>query len=198
MLRVGIYAGTFDPVHSGHITFALQALKVGNLESIYFLPERRPRDKAEATHFAHRVAMLKQALKPHPKCSVLELIEARFTVKKTLPALQQHFPNTQLVFLFGSDVIAGLASWSNADLLLKSGELIVGLRSGAKRSNIKKIIETWPTQPEAVAIFSSYAPSVSSGMVRSALKNRHPAAGLLKSVERYSNHHWLYVSLIDI
>jgi len=40
--RVGIYSGGFDPVHAGHIVFALKAQKVAGLSQIYFVPERRP------------------------------------------------------------------------------------------------------------------------------------------------------------
>lgn len=196
--RLGIYAGTFDPVHSGHVTFALQALEAGRLDHIYFLPERRPRAKVGVEHFGHRVAMLKRALRPHPQFSVLELVDVSFSVQRTLPFLQRQFPEDQLVFLFGSDVIAGLATWPNADTLLKDGELIIGLRNDDNRAVVKQTVDAWSTQPEAVTIFSSYAPKVSSGKVRSALRKHQPVSGLLQSVERYSDHHWLYVSLEHI
>jgi nicotinate-nucleotide adenylyltransferase len=69
--RIGIYSGTFDPVHSGHISFALQSLKAAKLDKVYFLPERRPRNKQQVEHFGHRVAMLKRAIKPYPEFNVL-------------------------------------------------------------------------------------------------------------------------------
>jgi nicotinate-nucleotide adenylyltransferase len=198
--RLGIYAGTFDPVHIGHITFALQALEAGNLDHIYFLPERRPRAKVGVEHFGHRVAMLKRALRPYPQFSVLELVDVSFSVQRTLPTLQQKFAQAQLVFLFGSDVIPGLAAWPNADKLLEGGELIIGLRNDDNRTLVKQTVDQWPTQPKRVTIFSSYAPQVSSGKVRSALRKHQPISGLLQSVERYSDHNWLYVSLehVDI
>lgn len=195
MARIGIYAGTFDPVHSGHITFALQALRAARLDKVYFLPERRPRAKEQVEHFGHRVAMIRRAIKPHPQFDILEMVDISFSVERTLPRLQKDFPKSQLVFLFGSDVITGLADWPQADNLLKNGELVIGLRSQNKREDIKKIIEGWQIQPSAVTIFDSFAPDVSSGKIRQALRLRKPANGLLKSVERYSDHHWLYVSL---
>lgn len=198
MSRIGIYAGTFDPVHSGHVTFALQALEVADLDHIYFLPERRPRAKPQVEHFAHRSAMLKQALKPHPLCSVLELVDASFSVRRTLPALQKEFATDQLVFLFGSDVMSGMSTWPNADQLLRGGELVIGLRNGDDRDSLKCIVDKWHIQPKAVTIFDSYAPHVTSGKVRSALRTHQPVKGLLSSVERYSDHHWLYVSLAHV
>lgn len=195
MARIGIYAGTFDPVHAGHITFALQSLDAAKLDKVYFLPERRPRAKDHVEHFGHRVAMLKRAIKPHAKLDVKELVDISFSAERTLLLLRKEFKDDELVFLFGSDVAVKLADWPKAERLLKSGEFIIGLRSGSDRQNIHKVVECWPAQPPAVTVIESYAPDVSSGKIRLALRSRQQAQGLLKSVERYSDHHWLYVSL---
>ena len=197
MPKIGIYAGTFDPVHAGHIAFALQSQQVAKLDKVYFLPERRPREKQDVEHFAHRVAMLKAAAKPHPEFKVMELVDISFNIERTLPKLQTVFKGKRLVFLFGSDVIKTLGSWPNVDRLLSSADLIIGLRSKDDRKQIKAIIEDWPTKPQSITIFDSYAPDVSSGKIRAALRRRSKTPGSLKSVERYSNRHWLYVSLAD-
>lgn len=194
--RIGIYAGTFDPVHSGHIAFALQAIEAAKLDMVYFLPERQPRGKHQVEHFGHRVGMLERALKPHPQLEVMELVDVNFSIKRTLPQLKQRFKSTQLVFLFGSDIVPGLAGWPHAAQLLKDNELIIGIRSRDNREDLRAIIESWKTQPKSVTMFDSYAPDVSSGIVREALrKGQLKVPGLLTSVERYSDRHWLYVSL---
>jgi nicotinate-nucleotide adenylyltransferase len=193
--RIGIYAGTFDPIHAGHVTFALQALEIAGLDRIYFLPERRPRAKQQVEHFAHRVAMLKRALKPHRQFAILELVDVKFSVEHTLPRLQTQFPKGELVFLFGSDIIPSLENWPHVDKLLLGHEIVIGLRNEDSRSTLHTIIEAWTSQPKAVTIFPSYAPGVSSGQVREALRKRQSAEGLLSSVERYSDRNWLYVSL---
>ncbi len=195
MTRIGIYAGTFDPVHAGHVTFALQSLRAAKLDKVYFLPERRPRSKQQVEHFGHRVAMLNRAVKPYPEFEVLELVDISFSVERTLPKLRQLFPGAELVFLFGSDVIPSLANWPNAKELLKNNELVIGLRFKVNKSHLQAIVESWSTQPKLVTMFDSFAPEVSSGNVREALRLRRPTGGILKSVEQYSNHNWLYVSL---
>jgi nicotinate-nucleotide adenylyltransferase len=194
--RIGIYAGTFDPVHGGHVAFALQALAAARLDEVYFLPERQPRGKQDVEHFGHRVGMLERALKPHPQLKVLEMVDTKFSVKRTLPQLQQRFKGGRLVFLFGSDIVPGLADWPHAEQLLKGNELVIGIRSRDKRRKLRGIIETWQPRPEAVFLFDSHAAAVSSGKVRAALRLRKKSTpGLLKSVERYSDRHWLYVSI---
>ena len=129
MRRIGIYAGTFDPVHTGHVAFALQAMEKAKLDKLYFLPERRPRHKKGVEHFGHRVAMLQRAVKPHPKFAVLELDDVSFSIERTLPRLKREFLSDQLVFLFGSDAIQHLGNWPLAERLLASSELVIGLRS---------------------------------------------------------------------
>lgn len=193
--RVGIYSGTFDPVHSGHITFALQALQSAKLDKVYFLPERRPNAKPGVEHFAHRVAMLRRATMPYTQFEILELTDISFSVERTLPKLTRAFPDSQLVFLFGSDAVADLPAWPKVDRLLRSSELIVGVRSGHNGTQISNEIAAWEQQPRAVTVFDSYAPEVSSREIRDALRRRQTAGGILPSVERYSDHHWLYVSL---
>ncbi len=193
--RIGIYAGTFDPVHAGHISFALQALKEAGLDKIYFLPERRPRHKTGVEHFGHRVAMLKRAAEPHSKLDVLELEDVSFTMERTLPKLQKRFQGSQLVFLFGSDIVSQLPLWPKAQNLLKQSELVVGVRAKHDASTITKQIAQWPYQPTGLFVFESYAPDVSSHKVREALRRRQLTRGLLTSVARYANRNWLYISL---
>lgn len=194
--RTGIYAGTFNPVHSGHIAFALQAIEAAKLNTVYFLPERQPRGKQQVEHFGHRVGMLERALQPHPRLKTLEMVDVNFSVKRTLPQLQKKFRGNQLVFLFGSDIVPGLAGWPHATQMLKDNELVIGIRSRDNREDLRGIIEKWKTQPKSVTIFDSYAPDVSSGIVREALrKGKAATPGLLRSVERYSDRHWLYVSI---
>lgn len=193
--RIGIYAGTFNPVHTGHIAFALQSIEAANLDIVYFMPERRPRAKETVEHFGHRMAMLTRATEPHSRLDMLDLVDVNFSVQRTLPQLQKEFPDCQLVFLFGSDVIPGLPEWPYVDQLLKQSELVVGVRTNDNLEEVKALISGWKLAPQAVTIFDSYAPSVSSRIIREALQKRQPTHGLLPSVQRYSDHHWLYVSV---
>lgn len=195
MKRVGIYAGTFDPVHAGHIAFALQAIQSAQLDRVYFLPERRPRHKTGVEHFGHRVAMLNRALRPHPKLKVLETDDISFSIKRTLPRLQQQFGTAKLVLLMGSDVAQHLENWPNANRLFGQCDIVIGLREMQDTQSLLAIIEKWKPQPANIQMIKSYAPDISSHNIREALAARTQVRGLLTSVARYSNRHWLYVSL---
>jgi len=194
--RIGIYSGTFDPVHAGHVGFALQAIAAAQLDEVYFLPERRPRNKVGVEHFGHRVAMLRRAVRPHSQLKVLELHDVSFSIDRTLPRLRQQFGADQLVFLTGSDIMPYMQTWPYIDQLLLDAELVIGLRAEDSVAVIEDALAMWPLQP-AYTVLESYAAHVSSGKIREALRSRQTAPGLLKSVERYSNRNWLYVSLAN-
>lgn len=194
-LRIGIYSGTFNPVHSGHITFALQALERARLDIIYFMPERRPRQKRHVEHYGHRVAMVNRALQPHPRLDVLETDDVSFTVARTFRRLAQRFEGAQLVFLVGSDVACHMHSWPLVENLLASSELVVGMRVDASADELRRSLAALPIPYSRVHVVNSYAPDVSSSEVRRALGERRHVRGILPSVVHYSNRNWLYVSL---
>ncbi len=193
--RIGIYSGTFNPVHAGHMAFALQSMAAANLDKLYFLPERRPRSKKHVEHFGHRVAMLKQAVKPYPKFAVLEFDDISFAVKRTLPKLEVMFPDSRLVFLVGSDVAEHMGQWDYLERLFATSEILVGIRDMHDGEHLQSIIAQWKVQPLNAHIIKSHAAAVSSKKVREALQARTTTSGLLSSVARYSDHNWLYISL---
>lgn len=195
-LRIGIFAGSFNPVHAGHISFALQAMQTAGLDEVVFLPERRPRHRAAPEHFAHRVAMLKRAVRPYRQFSVLELADRHFSVARTWPQLQALFAGHQLVLLTGSDVAYSLYRWPHAKRLLAQSELIIGVRSQHDLPTIERLISGWPVQAQDTLMLESYAPDISSATIRQALRRGEVGRvkGLLSSVRRYASREWLYVA----
>lgn len=196
--RIGIYSGTFNPVHAGHIAFALQALVESRLDQVVFLPERQPRGKTGVEHFGHRVAMLNKAIRPHPSLAILELTERTFTISRTLPRLRQIFPGATLVFLLGSDTALTVPAWPQAERLLKTSELVVGIRSQHQQAHMQQSVAAWKVQPSQLTIIQSFAPDISSHQIREALRRGAHAKGLLESVRSYARREWLYVSPANI
>ncbi len=193
-LRIGIFAGSFNPVHAGHVAFALQVMQAADLDEVVFLPERRPRHKPSVEHYAHRVAMIKRAIRPHRQFSVLELVDRNFTVSRTLPQLQALFAGHQLVFMIGSDVVPNLPQWPYAKRMLQQVELAVGVRVGQNREDIAKLVADWSIAPMDMVLVDSYAADISSARIRRALRADLSAKGLLASVKQYARREWLYVS----
>lgn len=171
--RIGIYGGTFDPIHVGHMAFAEYALTQG-IDMVYFLPEPRPRRKQGVRALEHRIAMIQVAIQDNPKLGVIQLEHARFTPHETLPILTRRFPGTQLVLLFGDDVMSHIASWPHIDELVGGVELLVALRDDTSEAGIH---QRFRTLAEVSGLNFSYKISqvahttVSSSDVRLRLRN---------------------------
>lgn len=191
--RIGIYSGTFDPVHAGHIAFALQALRVAKLDRLYFMPERQPRHKQHIAHFAHRVAMLRRAIRPHQNLAVLEMEDKEFSVARTLPRLRKRFGNATLVYVCGSDIVKHMATWPHVPQLLANGELCIGLRDGETQRVVRALVDQLPARPAGVIIIDSYSAEVSSSAIRQAIREHRTVRGLLHSVRSYAAQEWLYL-----
>lgn len=128
MHTVGIYPGTFDPVHAGHIAFALEAERLCRLDEVVFLPEHLPRGKRTVTSLADRVTLLRSNL-THEGLKVTELGSRQFTVKDTLPEILRLFPGSELTLLVGSDVVqTSLHRWEDLATLLSHVSLAIGMR----------------------------------------------------------------------
>lgn len=141
--RVGIYPGTFDPVHHGHMVFATEALTNLQLDKVIFLPEPKPRDKQTVTDLTHRVAMIEQAIQASGRMHVMQSnsLSDQFTVASTLPLLQQAFPGDSLTFLIGSDTAKTLDKWPDVADLLKNASLAIGMRSGDNQQQIGDLLQ---------------------------------------------------------
>lgn len=198
MRRIGFFSGTFDPIHKGHIAFALQALEAADLDVVYFMPETMPRRKESVTHYSHRVAMLKLALKPHKDLRVFEVPDKQFSVQKTMPRLQGKFKGAELLLLVGSDAAMHLSNaqqWPGAKNMLKSFGLVVGLRGGADSKTIHaelKVIED--LVPELVVVRSKNH-HVSSRDIRRAVRSGEHHDEILLGIKAYINQNWLYSTI---
>lgn len=198
MAKIGIFSGTFDPVHAGHITLALESLDKVGLDKVYFLPERSPRRKEGVTHYAHRVAMLNVALKPYNKLEVLELPDKQFSVSKTLPRLRRRLPDTEFYQVVGSDVLEMLSSaeaveqWPGFARYLQEVTLLVGVRTGTDSDELEGILND--IQPHGL-IIETHLPIVSSSAIRLAVSRNKTPKELLASLRPYVKKHWIYASI---
>jgi nicotinate-nucleotide adenylyltransferase len=161
MQRIGIYSGTFDPVHDGHVAFARETLRLHKLDKVMFLPERSPRGKVSVTPLGMRAEQIRQAITPYAALGLVVLDQPTFTVADTLPELSQRFPGAQLFILMGSDVARSLPTWPGLAQLLTTTSLIVGLRNADTAEAIQDILSNNPlfreTQAQVAYIRTDFA-----------------------------------------
>lgn len=163
MKKIGIFPGTFDPVHDGHIEFAKQSMKTCGLESIYFLPEKSPRNKPNATSYTERLQALKNAIVRY-SFEVFESRSNRFTVESTLPELISNFPETQFTFLIGSDVATSLRNWKDLQKLTDDYRFVVGMRNDDNEDDIRNEMQRLGARHD---IIKTTCADISSRAIRS-------------------------------
>lgn len=181
--RIGIYPGTFDPIHQGHIAFAQEAMRVCGLNEVIFLPERRPRGKEDAvTDIHHRIALIERATETIADLRVLRLTSKRFTVDETLPELRAAFPEATLTMLIGSDIVQTFPyRWEGLSTLLGEVSLAIGMRAGDTPEEVTAIIgevERGSARPVAYTCISTPEVATSSSSIRNGsldMSRLHPA-----------------------
>lgn len=134
-MRVGIFGGTFDPPHVGHLIVAQDALDLLPLDSVLFIPARVPPHKQHEniTDAAVRLRMIMAATEHDARFTVSDMELRRsgpsFTVD-TLRELHEQHPRNELFLLLGVDQVHEFASWREPQEVLKHARLVMLTRSG--------------------------------------------------------------------
>jgi nicotinate-nucleotide adenylyltransferase len=135
-MRIGIFGGTFDPVHVGHLILAEQAREQGRLDEVWFVPAPRPpqKDGVAITRFEMRVEMLAVATAGHAAFRIDELEKERpgrsYTVE-TLAELRRRHPAHTFSLLIGGDSLADLPTWRDPQGIAAQAGLLVMARPGS-------------------------------------------------------------------
>jgi len=133
--RVGVFGGTFDPPHIGHLAIAHAALEELPLDRLLFVPARRSplKERAPVASDADRLAMLEAAIGGEPRFGVsrveLERDGPSYTVE-TLEAMNRENPGAELLFIIGTDMYQEIEAWKNFRRLFDLAHLVIVNRPG--------------------------------------------------------------------
>ncbi len=196
MKKIGIYSGTFDPVHEGHVAFALEAIRQCGLDKVFFLVEPRPRRKQGVKALEHRLQMVQLAIAEESKLGTIVLEQGRFSVADTWPPLRARFKGSQLLFLLGDDMLRHFndQEWPQLDAFMDAVEFIIGSRHEDLTAVQERIRALEQTRGHRLRhqLFKSPHMSVSSSQIQTALRTGKPTVGLPQQVRAYIAEHRLY------
>lgn len=142
-MRLGLYGGTFDPVHYGHLLAAEQCREQRRLDEVWFVPAASPPHKRHETISPgqQRAEMLELATAGHPQLRVsrieLERSGPSFTVQ-TLEQLREEEPDRELCLLIGADSLADFPSWREPARILELAEVFV-VNRGRSQPNLAAV-----------------------------------------------------------
>lgn len=199
--KIGLYGGTFDPIHFGHLNLAIQLMEGRGLDEVWFCPARCSPHKldVESTSSSHRLNMLYLATAPLPQFRVIDdelqrpgpsyTIDTVESIQKKL-ALEE--PKATLYLLMGDDSIRGLHRWHKVDLLLQTVSLLIGCR---ERVGVPEIPEGSVALRQAIATAlhpTSFLDISATELRRRLAEHRYCGHLLPREVLDYISKHNLY------
>lgn len=144
--RLGIFGGTFNPIHLAHLRLAEEARERCQLDQILFLPTADPPHKTlpdESPSFSHRLAMVAAAIAGNPAFSVSGLEGERpgknYSVQ-ILERLYSLYPHRDFFFIVGMDSFRDLAAWHDYRRLFLLTNLVVTRRPGVVADDLQKLL----------------------------------------------------------
>lgn len=196
MKRIGIFGGTFNPVHNGHLNLLRQVQTQMQFDEVLLIPSHLPPHK-EASDLASgkdRLRMLALALEDMPEAGVCDVELHKggksYTIE-TLKKLKRIFPTAELYFIVGTDMLLTFDQWKQWRDILKLTFLVAsGRDQGEYESLCKKAEEL---NPERIFVLQTEPFPVSSTEIRTKLKAGKDVSELLPpSVLRYIQEKGLY------
>lgn len=189
--KVGIFGGSFNPIHTGHIALAKSLCQQAGLDEVWLMVSPMNPFKKEATNLLTdklRLEMAEQAIADEPK---LKACDYEFHMPKpsytwhTLQALSQDFPHVSFTLLIGGDNWASFGKWFHHEDILSHYPIVVYPRKGC---DIGKV-------PSGVTIVETPLLNISSTEIRQRIKEGKSIHGMVPdcieplAMQYYSNQH---------
>lgn len=139
MKKIGLFGGTFDPIHFGHLNLAIQLMEKCDLEEVWFIPtylNPLKKDKPPVS-FADRSEMIRLAIEPI-KAFKLMTLEQELpvpsltinTLEALMASLSPKEKKNHYYLLLGEDVFPGFIDWNSSEKILDLVSLLIGSRRG--------------------------------------------------------------------
>lgn len=144
--RIGIFGGSFDPIHVGHLMLAQTALELYELERVFFLPARPSPSKCHRamTEAWTRFRMVEIATEDNPRFEVsnleLDQPESSYTID-TIRILKKQYPGAEIYFIAGADIIMQIEAWMTFEELLREVIFLAAYRPSHSRAQLESQVQ---------------------------------------------------------
>lgn len=204
MKRIGIYGGTFNPPHIGHIAAAAQAIETLALDRLLLIPDRvaphkqMPEDSASPRQ---RLEMLEIAAQSRPEMVVSDIElqrEGPSYTYQTVEALRRGYPDGELYLLMGTDMFLSFHSWRHPERIWQQVTLTVLYRG--EKGEVQQIREEkarWESLGARVRLVENCVTAISSTQLRRLLAFSCADSYLPAGVAEYIRRNALYDSMAD-
>ncbi len=193
-MKIGLYFGSFNPIHNGHLMIANHFINETDIDQLWFIvsPQNPFKNNIGLLNEQHRLNLIKAATEEDQKikCSDIEfnLPKPSYTVN-TLVYLSERYPKYKFVILMGSDGFQNIDKWKNADFILKNYEIYVYERPGFEIKNIEN---------KKIRITNAPLLHISSTYIRDLIKRKKSIRYLVPdAVEKIINEQLYYHSSLE-
>ena len=146
-MKIGLYFGSFNPIHNGHLIIAQHVLNETNLAQVWFVvsPQNPFKIQKYLLNEYDRLHLVKLAIE---KSQQLKAVDIEFKLPKpsytinTLTYLKEKYPQHEFSIIMGSDSLQNLDQWKNADQIIENYPIFVYTRPGfeVNKQNVKQLI----------------------------------------------------------
>jgi len=202
MKRIGIFGGTFNPIHMGHLIMAEEACQQHHLSKILFIPAYIPPHKyvKDLTEAHHRYQMIKAAISEKSKFEVSDLEIIRegksYTIDTVQEILDHYGKNSEVFLIMGADSLNELELWKNIKRLSQLCHFVIVNRPGFKTEVSARLVEIIGSDniSDMERLRIEITPvGISSTEIRKRLNVGGEIKGLVpECVEAYIKEHCLY------
>jgi nicotinate-nucleotide adenylyltransferase len=191
-VNIGVFGGTFNPVHSGHLLAAKQVLRLTGCEEIWFQPTfKNPLKDGNGTTVEQRTGMLQHAIQGHSgfRFSDFELKRKICYTVDSIKQLKKAFPEHNFSWIIGSNLIEEFEHWKKPLDILDETKLIIVPMKGFQRIENKAIAKSNP-----LVLNTPIRTGINSSAVRGrALESKKITGFVPRSVEEYIFRNKLYI-----
>ena len=191
-MKIGLYFGTFNPIHVGHLIIANHMAENTALEQIWMVvtPHNPLKKKSTLLDDYHRLQMVHLATENFPKIKPsdieFKLPQPNYTVN-TLVHLQEKFPQHQFSLIMGEDNLKSFHKWKNYEVILQNHEIYVYPRISEELENTELKLR------QKVHLIEAPIVEISSTFIRENIKNNKNIQPLLsEKVWEYIDHNNFY------
>ena len=175
-MRLGLFGGTFDPIHLGHLILAEQCREACGLDRVWFVVAGTPPHKrGERTPVSQRLEMVRIAIAGHPSFEVSDLETRRpgphYSIE-TLELVHRERPDDQLFFLIGADSLVDLPTWRDPAGIARLATIVVVNRPGISEVDAAALPDFGPGSNPLQSV---YVPPI--GIASHDLRDESPRGG---------------------
>ena len=204
MERIGIFGGTFNPPHTGHIRAAVRGAEALGLDKVVLIPARQVPGKQMPEGSPtpeQRLEMVRLAAAPYPILEVSDLevrAQGSSYTWQTLRTLGERYPGAELTLMVGSDRLLSLPKWKQAEEIVKTAAIAVVPRGGKQEKNLLLPgINALEEMGATVTTAETVPCEISSTQLRRLLAFRCASEFLDPAVEDYIRKNSLYHTVSD-